>query len=156
MQTRKTMQIQNTLKSKYFITLIDGFYKDLIPYLRWGRLLWSTFSFNGFINLVGLVSRIRRLILHRGLRSPNEFPDYNTKRFNSKSSVLERWGMRSTPSLQLPPGPLWPSVILPARYGPNKNLIIFFTSNNLTVSELMNNVELQVLHCNTWNHLTMW
>ena len=30
-------------------------------------------------------------------------------------SVLEAWGMGSTPSLTLLPGPLWPGVVAPVR-----------------------------------------
>ena len=29
--------------------------------------------------------------------------------------ILELWGMRSTPSLPLLPGPLWPGVVAPER-----------------------------------------
>ena len=30
--------------------------------------------------------------------------------------MLEPWGMQSTPSLPLPPGPLWPGVVAPDRF----------------------------------------
>ena len=57
---------------------------------------------------VGWGCRIRRLHLCRGVRPPNERPGYNTKPSDIEVSVmLELWGMRSTPSLPLPPGPLW-------------------------------------------------
>ena len=49
--------------------------------------------------------------LCRGVRSPNECPGFDTKRFDGEvSMMLELWGMQSTPSLPLLPGPLWPGV----------------------------------------------
>ena len=45
---------------------------------------------------------------------PNECPGYDTKQSDGEvSAVLELWGMRSTPSLPLLPGPLWPGVVAP-------------------------------------------
>ena len=39
----------------------------------------------------------------------NECPGYNTKQYDGEFSImLAHWGMRSTPSLQSLPGPLWP------------------------------------------------
>ena len=44
----------------------------------------------------------------------NECPAYDTKQFDGEVLVmLELWGMQSTPSLPLPPGPLWPGVVAP-------------------------------------------
>ena len=41
----------------------------------------------------------------------NECPRYDTKQSDGEVPViLELWGMRSNPSLPLPPGPLWPGV----------------------------------------------
>ena len=51
-----------------------------------------------------------------GYPPPNECPGYDTKQSDGEVSVmLELWGMRSTPSLSLLPGPLWPGVIAPDR-----------------------------------------
>ena len=49
-------------------------------------------------------------------RSPNECPGYDTKQSDGEVPVLlELWGMQSTPSLPLLPGPLWPGVVAPNR-----------------------------------------
>ena len=46
----------------------------------------------------------------------NEFPGYDTKHFDGEAPVmLELWGIQSTPSLPLIPGPFWPRVITPDR-----------------------------------------
>ena len=43
-------------------------------------------------------------------------PRYDTKQSNGEVPVmLELWGMQSTPSLPLLPGPHWPGVIAPDR-----------------------------------------
>ena len=48
--------------------------------------------------------------------TPNECPGYNTKQSDGEISVmLGLWGIRSTPSLPLLPGPLWPGVVAPDR-----------------------------------------
>ena len=45
-----------------------------------------------------------------------EYSGYDTKQSDGEVSVmLELWGMRSTPSLPLLPGPLWPGVVAPNR-----------------------------------------
>ena len=61
--------------------------------------------------------RIHWLHLCRGVRPPpNECPIYDTKQSDGEvPAVLELWGMRSTPSLPLLPGPLWPGVVAPDR-----------------------------------------
>ena len=47
---------------------------------------------------------------------PNECPGYDTKQSDGKvTAMLELWGMRSTPSLPLLPGPLLPGVVAPDR-----------------------------------------
>ena len=43
----------------------------------------------------------------------NECAKYDTKRSDGEAPVLELWGMCSTPSLPLPPGPL--RVVAPDR-----------------------------------------
>ena len=56
--------------------------------------------------------RIHRLLLCRGVRPPNECPGYDTEQFDGEASaMLELYGMRSTPSLPLLPGPLCPEVV---------------------------------------------
>ena len=41
---------------------------------------------------------------------------YDTKQSDDEAPVmLELWGMWSTPSLPLLPGPLWPGVVVPDR-----------------------------------------
>ena len=48
--------------------------------------------------------------------SPNECPRYNTKQSDSEAPVmLELWGMRSTPLLLSPQGPLWSGELAPDR-----------------------------------------
>ena len=50
---------------------------------------------------------MHRLLLFRGVRPPNECPGYDTKQsVGEVPTVLELWGMWSTPSLQLLPDPL--------------------------------------------------
>ena len=49
--------------------------------------------------------------LQRGKTPPNECPGYNTKQSDEASVILELWGIRSTPSLPLLPGSLWPGVV---------------------------------------------
>ena len=44
--------------------------------------------------------------------TPNEYPEYDTKQSDGEVPVmLELWGMWSTPSLPLLPGPLCPGVV---------------------------------------------
>ena len=66
---------------------------------------------------VGLGWRINRLLLCRGVRPTiNECPGYDTKQSDGEVPVmLELWGMRSTPSMTLLPGPLWPGMVTPER-----------------------------------------
>ena len=65
---------------------------------------------------VGWGWRIHRLHLCRGVRPPNECPEYDPKQSNGEVPVmLEYWGMWSTPSLPSFPGPLWPFVVVPDR-----------------------------------------
>ena len=46
--------------------------------------------------------------------SPNECPRYDPKQSDAEVPVMiELWGMRSTPSLPLLPGSLWPRVVVP-------------------------------------------
>ena len=64
-----------------------------------------------------------------------------------EAPVLEIWGMWSTPSLPLLPGPLWPGVV-----APNRVLSIGQIEQNMC--EQMTDVKLWRLYSHTWNHLT--
>ena len=69
--------------------------------------------------------RIHWLHLCRGARlPPYECPGYDTKQSDGEvPAMLELWGMWSTPSLPLLPGPLWPGVVAPDKgpiYGLNR------------------------------------
>ena len=73
---------------------------------------------NSYISLtsscpVGWGCRIHQLHLCRGVGPPpNECPTYDPKQSDDEVSVmLGPWGMRSTPSLPLLSGPLWPRVV---------------------------------------------
>ena len=47
---------------------------------------------------------------------PNECPSYDSKQSDGEASVMmELWGIRSTSSLPLHPGPLWLGVVAPDR-----------------------------------------
>ena len=49
-----------------------------------------------------------------GKDSLNECPWYDTKQYDGEVPViLKLWGMLSTPSLPLLPGPLWAGVVAP-------------------------------------------
>ena len=51
-----------------------------------------------------------------GYDFPNECPGYDIKRSDGEAPVmLERWGMKNTPSLTSLPGPLWSTVVAPDR-----------------------------------------
>ena len=68
---------------------------------------------------VSLGCRIHWLLLCRGIWSPSPLKDclrYDTKHSDGEAPVLlELWGMRSTPSLESLPAPLWPWVVTPYR-----------------------------------------
>ena len=54
--------------------------------------------------------------LQRGKTPPNKCPGYDTKQSDGEVPViLELWGMWSTPSLLLLPGPPWPGMVAPDR-----------------------------------------
>ena len=55
-------------------------------------------------------------IFWRGVRLPNERPGYDTKQSDGEASVmLDFWGVWSTSSLPLLPGPLWLRMVAPDR-----------------------------------------
>ena len=52
----------------------------------------------------------------RGVRHHHESPRHDAKQSDGEVPVmLELWGMQSTPSLSLLPGPLWPGMVAPDR-----------------------------------------
>ena len=53
-----------------------------------------------------------QLHLCRGVRPLNECPRYDIKPSASETPVLELWGMWSTPSLPLLPGPLRSGIVV--------------------------------------------
>ena len=60
--------------------------------------------------------RIHRMHLCKWVRLPNECPVNDTKQSDGQVPVmLEIRGMRSTPLLPSPPGPLLPGVVAPDR-----------------------------------------
>ena len=60
--------------------------------------------------------KIYRLDLCRGVRLPDEIPDYGTKQSDCEVPVmLELWGMWSTPVLQSLLDSYWPGVLIPDR-----------------------------------------
>ena len=60
--------------------------------------------------------RTHRMHLCRGIGPPNKCPGYDTKQSDGEIPVmLGLWGMRSTSSLPLLPGPLWPGIVAPDR-----------------------------------------
>ena len=67
------------------------------------------------ISPLGWDGRIHLLHLCRWVRPPaNECPGYDTKQSDGEVPVmLGPWGIRSSPSLPLLPGPLCPGVVAP-------------------------------------------
>ena len=62
------------------------------------------------------VCRIHRLLLCWGVSPTNHCPGYDTEQSDGEvPAMLELWGMRSSPSLPLLPGPLWPELVAPDR-----------------------------------------
>ena len=61
------------------------------------------------------IAQLAGAVEYTGVRPPpNECPGYDTKQSDGEVlAMLELWGMRSTPSLPLLPGPLWPGVVAP-------------------------------------------
>ena len=62
---------------------------------------------------VGWGCKIHQLHLCRGVRPPHyECPRYDTKQSDGEFPVmLGLWGMQSTSSFPLLPGPLWPGMV---------------------------------------------
>ena len=57
--------------------------------------------------------KIHQLFLCRRVRPPtSEYPGYDNKQSGGEiPEMLELWGMQSTHSVPLLPGPLWPGVV---------------------------------------------
>ena len=82
--------------------------------LNWIICNKTVLTFNSVYCPVGWGCGIHRLHLCKGVRSPNECPGYDTKQSDGEVPVmLDLWGMWSTPSLLLLPGPLWPRTVAP-------------------------------------------
>ena len=65
---------------------------------------------------VGWGCKIHQLLLCRGVKHLQGVSWYDTKQSDGEVPViLELWGMQSTPSLPLFPGPLWPGEVAPDR-----------------------------------------
>ena len=69
--------------------------------------------FNMFVSPVGWGCRIHQLHLCRWVRPPPyKFPGYETKQSDGEAPLMvELWGLRSNPSVQSLPSPLWPGVV---------------------------------------------
>ena len=119
------------MKSKHptYITVfrVISSYDNVIP--LFGLAVWVSLHFNLrrlsnvksiFIQIiscpVGWSCRIHRLLLCRGVRPLNECPRYDTKQSDDEvPAMLGPWGIRSTPSMPLLPGPLWSGRVAPDR-----------------------------------------
>ena len=93
---------------------------------------------------VGWGCRIHQQYLCRGLKPPcfNKCPGYDTKPSFREAPILELWGKKSTPSLPLLPGLLWPRVVAPVRVLSMHQIELF---NHLTVCKQMTDVKLNCL-----------
>ena len=70
-----------------------------------------------FAQLAGVIEYIDLTAPQQRGKTPlNECPAYDTKQSDGEVPVmLGLWGIRSTPSLPLLLGPLWPGVVAPDR-----------------------------------------
>ena len=85
-----------------------GFYSNKI------KILVKRETFQTSACPFGWGCRIHWLHICRRVRSRNECSGYDTKQSNGEVRVmLGPGGIRSTPSLPLLPGPLWPGVVAP-------------------------------------------
>ena len=84
----------------------------MLNWIIWNKTVWHLTLYIG--QSAGAVEYTASL--QRGKTPPNECPGYDTKQSDGEvPAVLELWGMQSTPSLPLLPGPLWPGVVVPDR-----------------------------------------
>ena len=87
----------------WFLEFTDFFYLNcifMLNYIARNRTVWTW-------------TWTHRLHFWRGVRPhPNECPRYDAKQSDGEVPVvLELWGILSTPSLPLFPGPLWPGMV---------------------------------------------
>ena len=72
---------------------------------------------------------------------PNECPGYDTKQSDGEVPLmLELWGMRSKPSLQSLPGPLWAGVVAPDKgpiYGLNRTKPCFLHYTDFDIETVL-------------------
>ena len=72
----------------------------------------TIFTFNSVYCPVGWGCKIRQLHFYRGVKKKTSVLDITPKQSDDEVPVmLELWGMQSTPSLPLLPGPRWPRVV---------------------------------------------
>ena len=93
--------------------------------------------------------RIHRQDLCSGVRlrfTPSVLIDF--KQSNSEDPALDIWGMRSIPSLTWLLCLLWPGVVALDR-------VPSFWSKRSNCVQKITDVNLWLLHCNTWNHITV-
>ena len=76
-------------------------------------------------------------------------PRYDIKSSDGEAPAMEIWGMSSTSSLPLLPGPLWPGVLATDR-------VLSIGQIEQTVCKQMTDVKLRMLCSNTRNHLTAY
>ena len=73
---------------------------------------------------------------------------YDIKQYDGKALAYEIWGMWSTFSLPLLPGPLWPRMVALDR-------VLSMDQMKQAACKQMTDVKLWMLYSNTWNHLTV-
>ena len=110
--------------------------------------------------------RIHWLHLCRGVKPHNENPRYVTKQSDGEVPImLGLWGIRSTPSLPLLPGPLWPGVIAPDKgpiYGLNRTNGIIMLNWIVWNKNVFDNKPYLHLNCMLmlnwiiWNRTVFW
>ena len=97
---------------------------ELIPFQVYGWFWIQNLSSRQLPSQLGLKNTLTAPLQRGKTPPPNECPGYDTKQSDGEvPAVLELWRMRSTPSLPLLPGPLWPGVVAPDRaliYGLNR------------------------------------
>ena len=98
----------------------------------------------GAVEFIDCISLQRSKIL-----PPNKCPGYDIKQSDGEAPALEIWGMWSTLSLPLLPGPLWPGVVAP-------DWVLSIGQIKQTVYKQMTGVELWLLYSNTWKYLTVY
>ena len=103
-----------TCCKKKSVSLLSRFEK-LVILLAWHTLFERVFALTQYFAQSAGAIEYTDCFSAEGVRSPpNECPGYDTKQSDGEvPAVLELWGMWSTPSLPLLPGPLWPGVVAP-------------------------------------------